>query len=205
MKEFIQIPEHVIKPYLEKLDKQPSKRQKYITIWQWIKQGYIEFSFFPFFCEYVSHPQNAINLFIGNVGHTVRLEKRKQPKNRKYYFWLKSSRGTDVSQIKDFPENVFGKSIDFELKNWCSQFGAWQVSENCCTYGYDTIPSNTKFTADEIRIEKNAEAHANKTSLEELKRMLNFYLKLENDEGLYKNRITEIMASILYRLAKRQK
>jgi len=54
-------------------------------------------------------------------------------------FWIKSSRGTDKSEIVELPDYCKGdkEEIKCQLERWCSQFGCWEASENMCRYGSD--------------------------------------------------------------------
>lgn len=120
----------------------------------------------------------------------------------KLYFWLKSSRGTDVSTICVLSKKTSKEDIEWELEKWCNNFGAWHISESYCTYGYKQILSNTRFTAQDIRLEKNAKEYAKRESLKGLEKNLNFYGALSAvEEGkLYINRLAHVTAAILYRL-----
>lgn len=58
----------------------------------------------------------------------------------KAQFWIKSSRGTDQKEIVELPYwCVTADDIKSELEQWCSQFGAWHVSDNAVEYGYKLI------------------------------------------------------------------
>jgi hypothetical protein len=56
---------------------------------------------------------------------------------RRVEFWITSSRGTNNSEIFDFPEDLDDADIKDELEQWCSQFGAWSASENFISYGFN--------------------------------------------------------------------
>ena len=66
---------------------------------------------------------------------------------KKYKFWIKSSRGTNKSEIVSiqFGEGELTEDeIKDELEQWCSQFGAWHVSENFMRYGYEEVSDEKK-------------------------------------------------------------
>jgi hypothetical protein len=61
-----------------------------------------------------------------------------------YEFWIKSSRGTNREEIYKIPANKAEDKpfIESELERWCSQFGAWHVSENVVHYGFRPVKKN---------------------------------------------------------------
>lgn len=59
--------------------------------------------------------------------------------NRWYRFWIKSSRGTDCTSYVQLPYRLSEEAIKDYLEEWCSQFGAWHVSDNHVSYGYEKV------------------------------------------------------------------
>lgn len=58
---------------------------------------------------------------------------------KKYYlFWLKSSRGTNTKTVICLNTTIKSE-IQIKLEEWCSRFGAWEASENVCSYGFKQI------------------------------------------------------------------
>ena len=63
---------------------------------------------------------------------------------KKYRFWITSNRGTNQSEIRevdifDYDEKQEAAEVKGWLENWCSQFGAWNHSDNVVRYGYEAI------------------------------------------------------------------
>jgi hypothetical protein len=57
---------------------------------------------------------------------------------------IKSSRGTDEKEIKVLPDDFTKDEIFEELEDWCSNFGAWHVSENHVRYGWKDVTVSKK-------------------------------------------------------------
>jgi len=53
-----------------------------------------------------------------------------------YQFWIISSRGTDVKHDIYLQKKMKKEDIQYELEDWCSQFGCWDSSENMVRYGF---------------------------------------------------------------------
>lgn len=56
-----------------------------------------------------------------------------------YLFWITSSRGTDEKRVFLLPASYSKDDISSVLEEWCSHFGAWNVSENVCQYGFKRV------------------------------------------------------------------
>ena len=62
-----------------------------------------------------------------------------KPKTRWYKFWIRSSRGTDCQTYLKLPHRLSKQEIRERLESWCSDFGAWHVSENHVEYGWEKV------------------------------------------------------------------
>lgn len=60
-------------------------------------------------------------------------------KMKNYKFWMKSSRGTDVSKVFSLPEDISDAEMRNKLEDWCSQYGCWESSENHMSYGWKEV------------------------------------------------------------------
>lgn len=56
-----------------------------------------------------------------------------------YEFSLISSRETDETLIRFYRAKPSEDQLKEDLEKWCSKFGAWQVSENACSYSFRQI------------------------------------------------------------------
>jgi hypothetical protein len=56
----------------------------------------------------------------------------------KYEFWIKSSRGTNETEIINIPRKYASDKnyLKTKLEDWCDKFGAMHVSENVVHYGF---------------------------------------------------------------------
>lgn len=57
-------------------------------------------------------------------------------------FWIKSNRGTDQEGYEWLPDVDMDENdgtIKEALEDWCSQFGAWDHSDNIVDYGYELV------------------------------------------------------------------
>jgi hypothetical protein len=54
----------------------------------------------------------------------------------KVVFWIRSSRGTNRRETVILPRGTPADEKQHLLEAWCSQFGAWHVSENFVRYGW---------------------------------------------------------------------
>ena len=61
-------------------------------------------------------------------------------------FWIRSSRGTNEKIVYKYNRKPDEDTIREHLEEWCSHFGAWQVSENLVNYGYKILPKVDKKT-----------------------------------------------------------
>jgi hypothetical protein len=61
-----------------------------------------------------------------------------------YKFWIKSSRGTNKSEMVQLPKEYTAEDIKAELETWCARFGAWSHSENSVRYGFDPVKKDSK-------------------------------------------------------------
>lgn len=64
-------------------------------------------------------------------------------------FWIRSSRGTDAHahRVLDLGDEIEGTEheegwVTEALEDWCQGFGAWHVSENHVSYGYEVVGRN---------------------------------------------------------------
>ncbi len=63
----------------------------------------------------------------------------KKPKKVWYKFWIKSSRGTDEVAFYQLEDGLDNEIIKEWCEDWCRDFGAWNVSESFCRYGWERI------------------------------------------------------------------
>lgn len=57
-----------------------------------------------------------------------------------FRFWIKSSKGTDKSEIVHVNNDLVDEeNVKCILEDWCEQFGAWHVSENIVRYGSERL------------------------------------------------------------------
>lgn len=54
-------------------------------------------------------------------------------------FWLKSNRGTNVSAVRMLEDGLDKVDIKGYLESWCSNYGAWDHSDNHVQYGYEVL------------------------------------------------------------------
>ena len=66
-----------------------------------------------------------------------RLETRRMPGMKIYEFWIRSSRGTDDSELRAFPESWGKETIEDELYEWSHKHACWDSIENFIRYGYN--------------------------------------------------------------------
>ena len=59
-------------------------------------------------------------------------------------FWIRSSRGTDSKIVFKYDRMPDKDTIKEHLEDWCSSFGAWQVSDNMVSYGYTILRKTPK-------------------------------------------------------------
>jgi hypothetical protein len=62
----------------------------------------------------------------------------------KVEFWINSSRGTNHKEVVVLPDDFTKDDIFEELEDWCSNFGAWHVSENYLRYGWKDVTVSKK-------------------------------------------------------------
>jgi hypothetical protein len=73
-----------------------------------------------------------------------------------YKFWLKSSRGTDELIVRMYNEKQPEETLKSDCEEWASHFGAWVVSENVCSYGWEEVENLPKNREECIKFHKHA-------------------------------------------------
>jgi hypothetical protein len=61
-------------------------------------------------------------------------------------FWIRSSRGTDTSEVVvlpayvgELPKEKQREEVCYIHERWCRNFGAWHSSENLVTGGFEML------------------------------------------------------------------
>jgi hypothetical protein len=70
---------------------------------------------------------------------TTTKKKAKGSKPMFVYFWLKSSRGTDVRLVYQFKTRKTDDEIRDHLEEWASRHPAWNHGENALEYGWREV------------------------------------------------------------------
>lgn len=84
-----------------------------------------------------------------NLGEEKPYPEKSMKKKKFYYlFWLKSSRGTDEKYVRSYDEKQIEENLKSDVEDWASNFGAWQVSENALSYGWEEIKNLPKNRAE---------------------------------------------------------
>lgn len=69
----------------------------------------------------------------------VYMEPEHDGETKKYRFWIRSSRGTDESEVVEMPVEYTKEDLRYEVEAWCKKFAAWHVSQNCVSYGFEAV------------------------------------------------------------------